>query len=35
MDPATDTYYKWLCTVSVPVFYNLMFLVARFVFTEF
>lgn len=30
MDPATDTYYYWLCTISVPVFYNLIFLVARF-----
>lgn len=29
MDPATDTYYYWLCTISVPVFYNLIFLVAR------
>ncbi|PWA16733.1 hypothetical protein CCH79_00019546, partial [Gambusia affinis] len=34
MDPATDTYYNWLCTVSVPVFYNLMFLVARACFNE-
>ncbi|XP_054915313.1 cyclic nucleotide-gated cation channel alpha-3-like isoform X2 [Poeciliopsis prolifica] len=34
MDPATDTYYSWLCTVSVPVFYNLMFLVARACFNE-
>lgn len=30
MDPATDTYYYWLCTISIPVFYNLMLLVARF-----
>lgn len=30
MDPATDTYYYWLCTISLPVFYNLIFLVARF-----
>lgn len=29
MDPATDMYYYWLFTISVPVFYNLMFLVAR------
>lgn len=29
MDPATDTYYYWLCTISIPVFYNLMLLVAR------
>lgn len=29
MDPATDMYYYWLWTISVPVFYNLMFLVAR------
>lgn len=29
MDPSTDTYYFWLCTISVPVFYNLIFLVAR------
>ncbi|XP_038125026.1 cyclic nucleotide-gated channel cone photoreceptor subunit alpha-like isoform X1 [Cyprinodon tularosa] len=34
MDPATDTYYYWLCTVSVPVFYNLIFLVARSCFNE-
>lgn len=30
MDPATDTYYNWLCIISIPVFYNLMMLVARF-----
>lgn len=30
MDPATDMYYYWLCTISIPVFYNLMLLVARF-----
>lgn len=30
MDPATDTYYYWLCTIALPVFYNLMLLVARF-----
>lgn len=29
MDPATDTYYYWLLTISIPVFYNLMLLVAR------
>lgn len=29
MDPATDMYYYWLCTISLPVFYNLIFLVAR------
>lgn len=29
MDPATDVYYYWLCTISIPVFYNLMLLVAR------
>ena len=34
MDPATDTYYNWLCTISIPVFYNLMFLVARSEFME-
>nr|XP_040031398.1 cyclic nucleotide-gated channel cone photoreceptor subunit alpha-like [Gasterosteus aculeatus aculeatus] len=34
MDPATDTYYYWLCTISVPVFYNLIFLVARSCFNE-
>ncbi|MEQ2274910.1 hypothetical protein XENORESO_015362 [Xenotaenia resolanae] len=34
MDPATDMYYNWLCTTSVPVFYNLMFLVARSCFNE-
>uniref|UniRef100_A0A3B4VHW3 Cyclic nucleotide gated channel subunit alpha 3 n=1 Tax=Seriola dumerili TaxID=41447 RepID=A0A3B4VHW3_SERDU len=27
MDPSTDLYYYWLCTVSIPVFYNLIFLV--------
>lgn len=32
MDPATDMYYYWLLTISVPVFYNLIFLVARFEF---
>lgn len=30
MDPNTDTYYYWLCTIAVPVFYNLILLVARF-----
>uniref|UniRef100_A0A3Q3AJU1 Cyclic nucleotide gated channel subunit alpha 3 n=1 Tax=Kryptolebias marmoratus TaxID=37003 RepID=A0A3Q3AJU1_KRYMA len=34
MDPATDFYYFWLCTISIPVFYNLMFLVARSCFNE-
>uniref|UniRef100_A0A672ISS0 Cyclic nucleotide gated channel subunit alpha 3b n=1 Tax=Salarias fasciatus TaxID=181472 RepID=A0A672ISS0_SALFA len=34
MDPATDLYYYWLCTISIPVFYNLMFLVARACFNE-
>ncbi|KAF1371911.1 hypothetical protein PFLUV_G00274360 [Perca fluviatilis] len=34
MDPATDTYYYWLCTISIPVFYNLMFLVARACFND-
>ncbi|XP_034408776.1 cyclic nucleotide-gated cation channel alpha-3-like [Cyclopterus lumpus] len=34
MDPATDTYYYWLCTISIPVFYNLMLLVARSCFNE-
>ncbi|TDG96354.1 hypothetical protein EPR50_G00239330 [Perca flavescens] len=34
MDPATDTYYYWLCTLSIPVFYNLMFLVARSCFND-
>eukprot|EP00064_Thunnus_orientalis_P015511 superscaffoldBa00002884_g15565 len=34
MDPATDMYYYWLCTISVPVFYNLMLLVARACFNE-
>ncbi|XP_037308558.1 cyclic nucleotide-gated channel cone photoreceptor subunit alpha-like [Pungitius pungitius] len=34
MDPATDTYYYWLCTISIPVFYNLIFLVARSCFNE-
>lgn len=29
MDPDTDLYYYWLCTISIPVFYNLMLLVAR------
>lgn len=29
MDPATDMYYYWLCTISIPVFYNLILLVAR------
>lgn len=32
MDPATDMYYYWLCTISIPVFYNLIMLVARSVF---
>lgn len=35
MDPATDVYYYWLLTISVPVFYNLIFLVARFEFMIF
>ncbi|XP_061640803.1 cyclic nucleotide-gated cation channel alpha-3-like isoform X2 [Phyllopteryx taeniolatus] len=34
MDPATDTYYYWLWTISIPVFYNLMLLVARACFNE-
>uniref|UniRef100_A0A673A323 Cyclic nucleotide gated channel subunit alpha 3 n=1 Tax=Sphaeramia orbicularis TaxID=375764 RepID=A0A673A323_9TELE len=34
MDPATDLYYYWLCTISIPVFYNLMLLVARACFNE-
>ncbi|XP_006802727.2 cyclic nucleotide-gated channel cone photoreceptor subunit alpha-like, partial [Neolamprologus brichardi] len=34
MDPATDMYYYWLLTISVPVFYNLIFLVARACFNE-
>ncbi|KAM6945390.1 cyclic nucleotide-gated channel cone photoreceptor subunit alpha-like [Aplochiton taeniatus] len=29
MDPATDTYYHWLCIMAVPSFYNLMLLVTR------
>lgn len=29
MDPNTDTYYYWLCTIAIPVFYNLMLLPAR------
>lgn len=29
MDPATDMYYYWLWMISIPVFYNLMLLVAR------
>uniref|UniRef100_A0A8C6WF27 Cyclic nucleotide gated channel subunit alpha 3 n=1 Tax=Neogobius melanostomus TaxID=47308 RepID=A0A8C6WF27_9GOBI len=34
MDPNTDTYYYWLATISIPVFYNLMLLVARACFNE-
>ncbi|XP_054650644.1 cyclic nucleotide-gated channel cone photoreceptor subunit alpha-like [Dunckerocampus dactyliophorus] len=34
VDPASDMYYFWLCTISIPVFYNLMFLVARACFNE-
>ncbi|XP_073318829.1 cyclic nucleotide-gated channel alpha-3-like [Pagrus major] len=34
MDPNTDTYYYWLCTISIPVFYNLMLLPARACFNE-
>ncbi|XP_061692367.1 cyclic nucleotide-gated channel cone photoreceptor subunit alpha-like [Syngnathoides biaculeatus] len=34
MDPATDMYYYWLWTISIPVFYNLMLLVARACFNE-
>lgn len=30
MDPATDLYYHWLSALAVPVFYNLMLLVARY-----
>ena len=29
MDPATNMYYYWLSLISIPVFYNLMLLVAR------
>ncbi|XP_053492120.1 cyclic nucleotide-gated channel cone photoreceptor subunit alpha isoform X4 [Ictalurus furcatus] len=34
MDPATDTYYRWLLIIAVPVFYNLMMLVTRSCFNE-
>uniref|UniRef100_A0A8C9XI05 Cyclic nucleotide gated channel subunit alpha 3 n=1 Tax=Sander lucioperca TaxID=283035 RepID=A0A8C9XI05_SANLU len=34
MDPATDMYYYWLAIISIPVFYNLMFLVARSCFND-
>ncbi|XP_077407282.1 cyclic nucleotide-gated channel alpha-3-like isoform X2 [Vanacampus margaritifer] len=34
MDPATDTYYYWLTTISIPVFYNMMLLIARACFNE-
>uniref|UniRef100_A0A3Q3DL30 Cyclic nucleotide gated channel subunit alpha 3 n=1 Tax=Hippocampus comes TaxID=109280 RepID=A0A3Q3DL30_HIPCM len=34
MDPATDLYYYWLWTISIPVFYNLILLVARACFNE-
>ncbi|XP_033953012.2 cyclic nucleotide-gated channel cone photoreceptor subunit alpha-like [Pseudochaenichthys georgianus] len=34
MDPATDLYYYWLWIISFPVFYNMMFLVARSCFNE-
>ncbi|KAF7650442.1 hypothetical protein LDENG_00126130 [Lucifuga dentata] len=34
MDPATDKYHYWLWTISIPVFYNLMLLVARACFNE-
>ncbi|KAJ0062362.1 hypothetical protein NL108_010967, partial [Boleophthalmus pectinirostris] len=34
MDPATDMYYYWLVTIAIPVFYNLMLLVARACFNE-
>ncbi|KAK1876528.1 Cyclic nucleotide-gated cation channel alpha-3 [Dissostichus eleginoides] len=34
MDPATNLYYYWLWVISVPVFYNMMFLVARACFNE-
>lgn len=29
MDPATDTYYRWLTIIAGPVFYNLMMLITR------
>ena len=35
MDPNTDTYYYWLCTIAIPVFYNLMLLPARYEFMAF
>ncbi|RVE75009.1 hypothetical protein OJAV_G00012600 [Oryzias javanicus] len=34
MDPATDLYYRWLSALAIPVFYNLMLLVARACFNE-
>uniref|UniRef100_A0A673GG38 Cyclic nucleotide gated channel subunit alpha 3b n=1 Tax=Sinocyclocheilus rhinocerous TaxID=307959 RepID=A0A673GG38_9TELE len=33
MDPATDLYYHWLTIVAIPVFYNLMMLVTRYIYT--
>ncbi|KAK3574567.1 hypothetical protein QTP86_010186 [Hemibagrus guttatus] len=34
MDPATDTYYRWLVIIAGPVFYNLMMLITRACFNE-
>ncbi|XP_066519173.1 cyclic nucleotide-gated channel cone photoreceptor subunit alpha isoform X3 [Hoplias malabaricus] len=34
MDPATDTYYRWLTVIAAPVFYNLMMIVTRACFNE-
>uniref|UniRef100_A0A3B4C7T0 Cyclic nucleotide-binding domain-containing protein n=1 Tax=Pygocentrus nattereri TaxID=42514 RepID=A0A3B4C7T0_PYGNA len=34
MDPAADTYYRWLTVIAAPVFYNLMMIVTRACFNE-
>ncbi|XP_061833570.1 cyclic nucleotide-gated channel cone photoreceptor subunit alpha isoform X3 [Nerophis lumbriciformis] len=34
MDPAADTYYRWLTVIAGPVFYNLMMIVTRACFNE-
>ncbi|KAM6963119.1 cyclic nucleotide-gated channel cone photoreceptor subunit alpha-like [Aplochiton taeniatus] len=34
MDPAGDTYYRWITVIAAPTFYNLMMLVTRACFNE-
>lgn len=35
MDPATDLYYRWLTVIAMPVFFNLIMLVTRYIYFSF